>query len=498
MSDPKTFDVTPKYSKFRQAIRRYAPSELLPVLSAHAAKHLDPFSGQTAENWGRGFAPWFYSGVARESIVYGNEFRSRPVTETDILDLRNLFVFAPSGIEDSSPDEPIMAKFVQSHSSEQFPYQTGAKHELARSYLLFANDMDDGGQPSFPRPDDWVPVLGGTISEALSASFVFAVGAHKNGGIVDPGWLDALWFEELESVLPRSVAADILDRLSATVEQAKEDARKVIRGPFDSPKYAYNPLVRTPILDLGASQRFAPQPYFIHTAMTPENLYYKGIRVWEPNAFGRAVGLRVQDYVGRQLRHTGELDVRAEFRWVKNKSGGMDSSDWFVVTPSATILIECKSVRMSPEMRGGTQEGLALTAQRLTKAYEQLNANVLQIRAGNPAFNHLPNERPLIGLVVTSEPMYGANSPEVREMLPAAELPILTISLRDVETLAVLPPDVLGEALYSLVGRETETYMLSFGLRDVLPEGFEIPENALLDQAYKDAILPRLRNYEEV
>lgn len=485
------------YSDFRQAVRRYAPSELIPFLSAHAAKNLDPFSGDTPERWRRGFAPWFYSAVARESIVYGNECRFRSVSDRDIIELRNLLVDAPIGIENSSEDERILARVVQGVSYEQFAYQTSVKHELARSYLLFAGDLDDGGQPSFPRPNDWVPVLGGTITEALSASFVFALGAHKNGGIVDPAWLDMLWFEELENVLPRSVASAILDRLSATIESGKEDARNVIKTPFQYPKYAYNPLVKTPILDLGAGPRFAPQPYFIQTAMTAENLYYRGIRVWDRHEFGKAVGLRVQDYVGRQLRHTGELDVRPEFRWTKSKVGGIDSSDWFVVTPMATILIECKSIRTTPEMRSGTTEGLAITAEKLTRAFEQINENARQLRAENPRFSHLPVDRRLIGLVVTAEPLYVANSTEVREMLPATEIPILTISLRELETLAVLSPKMLGDALCSLVDRETETYMLSLGLGDVLPEGFEIPENALLDQAFEDAILPKLRDYQD-
>ncbi|WP_139244506.1 hypothetical protein [Arthrobacter alpinus] len=410
-----------------------------------------------------------------------------------MVELRNLFMDAPVGIENSE-GENIVARLLQGISYEQFPYQTNVKQELARSYLLFAGELYDGGRPLFPRPNDWAPVLGGTISEALSASFVFAIGAHQNHGIIDPAWLDTIWADDLEMVVPRAVAAAVLDCLSSTVEQAKIDAQTVIRDPFAYPRYAYNPLVRTPIVDFGPGPRFAPQPYFIQTAMTAENLYYRGIQVWEPNQFGKSVGLRVQDYVGRQLCHTGRLDVRPEFRWTRNRVGGIDSSDWFVVTPSATILIECKSVRTNPGMRSGTQEGLIATAAKLERAFEQINENALQLRTGNVQFNHLPTDRQLIGLVVTAEPLYVANSAEVREMLPKAQIPILTISLRDLETLAVLSPEMLGDALCSLVDRESETYIVTLGLRDVLPEGFEIPENALLDRAFEDAILPRLRD----
>lgn len=366
--------------------------------------------------------------------MYGNEYRSRTVSDADMVELRNIFTDAPVGIENAD-GERILGRFAQGITYEQFPFQTNVKHELARSYLLFAEDLDDGGLPSFPRPNDWAPVLGGTISEALSASFIFSIGAHQNNGIVDPAWLDTIWARDLEAVVPRAVAAAVLDRLSATVVQAKADAKTVIKDPFDYPRYAYNPLVKTPIVSFGPGPRFAPQPYFIQTAMTAENLYYRGIQVWDRNEFGKSVGLRVQDYVGRQLMHTGSLDVRPEFRWTRNRVGGLDSSDWFVVTPRATILIECKSLRTNPGMRSGTQEGLVATAGKLNRAYEQINENALQLQNGNPEFSHLPADRPIIGLVVTAEPFYVANSPEVREMLPKAQVPIITISLRDLETL---------------------------------------------------------------
>lgn len=480
------------YSVFRQAVRRYAPSQLIPAAAAHAARHIDPFVVGNARDWKKGFPPWFYPALIRESVVYGNEYRSRPVMDKDMIDLRNIFMDSPVGIE-GSPGEPVIARFIQGISYEQFPYQTSVKEELARTYLLFAHDLFVDGASSFPGPDDWVPVLGGTISEALSASFLFTVGAHKNGGMVDPAWLDTIWDERMEEAVPRSVAAAVLELLTATVDEAKRDAQTVIRDPFAYPRYAYNPLVKTPIISLGDGPRYAPQPQLIQKAMTAENLYYRGIRVWERMQFGKAVGLRVEEYVGRQLMHTGQLDVRPEFRWTKNKVGGIDSSDWFVVTPSATILIECKSARTNPAQRSGTTPGIEATARTLERAFKQLNENATQLLGANPDFAHLPTDRQLVGLIVTAEPFYVANSPDVRALLPDPVIPIMTISLRDLEVLAVLPPDLLGEALTSIVTRDGETYMLPVVLPKVLPTGYDIPENQMLAQAFEDALVPALK-----
>jgi hypothetical protein len=142
-------------------------------------------------------------------------------------------------------------------------------------------------------------------------------------------------------------------------------------------------------------------------------------------------------------------------------------------------------------MRSGTLEGLAVTATRLEKAFKQLNENAVQLRNRNPRFSHLPADRQLIGLVVTAEPIYEANSAAVRGMLPKPEIPIFTCALKDLEMLAVLPPEILGDALCSLIDRGPEMYLLGLGLGDIFPDGFIVPENGLLDRAFDDAVLPR-------
>lgn len=481
-----------RYSEFRQAVRRHAPSDLLPFAAAHAAKHLDTITGGRKDTWSSQYPPWFYSAIARESIVYGNEHRSKVTTEDDIRRLRNLFMETPTGIENIQ-DGRIIDLFFQGASYEQLPYQTSVKSELARSFLLFSDEMLDGDQCSFPGPQDWVSVLGGTINQALTATFIFAIGANKNRGTVNPAWFDMDWYKQVEPILPRNVALAILDKLSSTIESARMDAKSVIPHPWDYLRYAYNPLVKSPILKIGSGTRFAPQLFFVLTSMTAENLYYRGIQSWDRHQFGRAVGLRVQDYVGRQLRHTGQLHVEPEFRWTRHKLGGVDSSDWFIVTPHATILIECKSARANPLQRSGTPKGLQATAKTLKRAHDQISANARELLSKNPNFAHLPTDRKIIGLIVTAEPFHVANSRELRKMLPVAEVPILTISLRELEDLAVLPPTILGEVLCSIVDSEEESWIVRQALPKVLPEGFELPANKLIEQGFEKAILPRLR-----
>lgn len=310
-------------------------------------------------------------------------------------------------------------------------------------------------------------------------------------GFFDPRWFDETWFAPISEVVPVRVARAVLELLTATIGEARADGQAAPRLPPHLQRFGYNPLIRTPLIDLGDGRRYAPQPQFILRAMSTENLYYRGIREWADANFAGTLGLQVQDYTGRQLRHTGRLEVLEEFRWHKNKTGGIDSSDWFLITPQLTILIECKSARMSLAAKAGSTDGLSRANAVLGKAYKQLKANADEIRRGNHAYSHIPSDRPLMGLVVTAEPFYMANSRLVRATLHDPGMPVLTVSLREIEQLSVLEPYALGAALQQIINDdELYEWQLSKSLEKVIPECHKQPENALILEAYEQTFLP--------
>ena len=51
-----------------------------------------------------------------------------------------------------------------------------------------------------------------------------------------------------------------------------------------------------------------------------------------------------------------------------------------------------------------------------------------------PAFDHIPKDLPMLGLVATLDPWYMANS-MAREFLPATDIPTMVASVREVEHL---------------------------------------------------------------
>lgn len=472
-----------RYSEFREEVRRYSTHDLIPFLAYHAAE-VQPIAMAWEDRWAKGFPPWFFAGAARDSLVYGNRYRSKPLTPSAYTTLRNLFTEAHDvSVETHSDLAVTMNGFVY----EQVPYQTSVMEELARPYLLFM-DTDVPEQYRKPDSEDWREVLGCTVQEALNASFILYVGAMNSHGRFDPDWFESDQYKEHPVVSP-AIGRHVLDLLTATVEEARDDGRSAPELPAALQRYAYNPLVKTPFIDIGDGLRYAPQPQFILRAMTTENLYYRGMRQWDKD-FGAALGARVQAYTGRQLRHSGEHTVIEEFRWHQNKRGGVDSSDWFLVTPQVTVLIECKSARMGYTAKAGTLGGVKQANEILGRAFDQLKANADQIKAENPAYAHIPADRPLIGLVVTAEPFHTANSAVVRERLPDPEIPVMTISLRELEVLAAISPSQLGSALQAIAADKKlyEGPVLP-ALQELVP-GIENVENALINDAYDNAFIP--------
>ncbi|MET4096417.1 hypothetical protein [Arthrobacter sp. UYCu712] len=481
-----------RYIHFREEVRKYNPNDLIPFLAAEATRHQD-LTTAWDDRWVKGFPPWFLAAAARDSLVYGNVngHRNREMSPGRFITMRNLFTEAHDNpIVGASMTMADLALMLGRYAYEQFPYQSSVMEELARPYILFS-DTDVPEQYRRPEPDEWKDVLGGTIEQALSASFIIFVGVMHNNGVFDPAVFTADWYSQVDRVVPSEVGLRVLDILTATVEEAREDGRSAPELPDYLQRYSYNPLVKTPLIDIGDGLRYAPQPQFVLRAMTTENLYYRGMRQWAGDNFGAALGMRVQAYTGRQLRHSGEHTVIEEFRWEQKKRGGVDSSDWFLVTPQVTVLIECKSARMGYAAKAGTPDGVKQANTVLGKAFGQIRNNADEIRAGNPAYAHIPADRPLVGLVVTAEPFYTANTPPVREVLPDPGIPTMTISLRELELLAALSPSEVGAGLEDIVANdELYTWPLALALPKVLPNLHEDRDNSLLSDAYETAFLP--------
>lgn len=116
---------SPRYSDFRQAVRRFPPSTFLPALAEHTAR-LDPLiRGREEGSW-----PWAASAMARESALYSNEHRHGGTpTEKDFARLYNCFNNA-----DDPEDDPSLSDILTPMAYEQFGYGESEFEELSRAW----------------------------------------------------------------------------------------------------------------------------------------------------------------------------------------------------------------------------------------------------------------------------------------------------------------------------------------------------------------------------
>lgn len=474
----------PRYTEFRQKVRRHRPSELLPVI-ARITAHMQP--APFDDVW-RMVSPWACSAIGRESLLYGSEHRSQAVDQASLRRIFNAWNLA----HDDNPDGVDVTGLLTGILHEQFPYMTSPKSEITRSYLMMA----DARLPvAGVGAEDWVGVLGTSLDDAIRASFLLWTGAGVNDGTYNPRWVQQENFAEVNTFIPADVTTATADRLTATVAQARADAadveaKRIEAGlgklPPHLASYAYNPLTRTPIIDLGPTVRVAPQRQFILQAAMPDSLYYAGIQKFDRD-FSTRLGNRVEAYAGWQLQHSGLLQVYPEIVY----DNAQRSVDWFVVLPDAVVLIECKSARLSLDARSGSAEPLqAVINRHVGKARRQIKRTVEKIRSGHHQFAAIPADRNMFGLIVTSEPFYTANLPSVTSTLPSPGIPTMAVSLRDVELLSSLNPQEFEQVMHDVVAdEERSTWGFPQAVRSVHPT-FVTRPNRLIDDTFDSQLLP--------
>lgn len=432
------------FEEFRQIIRRYRPSDLLPALAELSlASGKPPYKGTSLS----AVPPWATALAARESVLWGNEHRSAEVTGESLRVIINAHndLYEP----DRSPDANSVLDIITRLVYEQFPYQQSIFEEVTRSHALMVE-----GATEIPVAvlDDaaWNRLLGAPLGQVVGATFFLQVAANSNNGWFDRAFLDRADLQPIYDRWPRNVIEERARQLSSTFDEFKAAYDAVPHPPAGYERYAYNPLTKRPFLRMRDGRLLAPQPRLILPTVTPGALYYRGMEEFG-QAFSRDLGNLTEHYVGKLLRAIApspELHREVVYREGKEQK---KSIDWFLVLPSAVIMFEVKSARFGLLERaafGGYQDKVQTLLDRATK---QLKRTSQALDAGNPLFAHIPSDRPRVGVIVTGEPFYLANSPWMRDrMAHEAPFPTLTASLRDIEFLSGLPLEEVERQLVNI------------------------------------------------
>ena len=164
-------------------------------------------------------------------------------------------------------------------------------------------------------------------------------------------------------------------------------------------------------------------------------MYYLGIKRWG-QAFVCDMGELLEDYIGRQLASMPGVEVHPEVTYNERRNV-ISSVDWIVVFDDLVLLVEAKATRTPAAARAADITAQGTYEATLGKAFKQVNRTYRALQARVPAFNHIPVDRPMLGLVATLDPWYMANS-MAREFLPAPEIPTMVASAREVEHLVAI------------------------------------------------------------
>lgn len=461
------------FKEFRQVVRRYKPSELLPELGRQAVRN--PF-GQVDLQQARILAPWGIALIARESILWGTEHRDTPVDNTAMRLLSNAHnnLYENEGTEEGADLLSLMTPLAY----DQFPYQESIYEEVSRTHALLVEGLSDV-ETRLLNDHAWTDILGAPLDDMVGATFLIQVGANENGGWFDPAWLDAPDLQRVLQRWPRDLILKRLDQLTYTFDEFRA-AYEAAPTPTTRPqRYTFNPLTARPFVHMPNGLHLAPQPQLILRTISPGGLYYAGIKAFperDSAQFGKEFGQLTEHYVGRQLGLIEGVDVHPEVRYTKSDL----SIDWFLVFPGVVVMFEVKSARFGLLQRAADGHEQHIR-DKIGNAVKQLIRTHDLLDDDHPAFAHIPKDRPRIGIVTTAEPFYLANSEPARRLIGDSTFPTLVASLRDIEMLVTLRTDEVEEHLTAIANDpKRSTWDLGLALKGVKPEH----KNRILEDAW--------------
>jgi hypothetical protein len=457
-----------RMGEYRQAIRRHAPSELLPRI-AQIASQLREYEFDPA--W-KMISPWGAAAIARDSLLYGTEYRSTPVDDRALRKIFRLFNQAEGGVPEGKELWLMMTAFLY----EQGHYQDTPLHDIARALLLLRDTPINAQE--FP-DRDWTEVLGVDLEQWLIIIFALATATKGGGGLFDPASPDRDAWHKLNPALASNLVKVVVQQLVCSPQQFRERTRSAPDVADHLRRFAYNQLNSTPLIDFGDETVVAPQYLLILRCMLVENIFYRAAQKWK--LFPEELGYRVEAYTGLQLGYAEFTEIQPEITYGKENK---QSVDWLVPNGDTVLLIECKAAKQSLDVRAGGLGALDYLASRVGKARDQIGKTLKLINTGQEEFDRYRGLDP-IGLVVSAEPVHMANESTFIEQLPETGCPTLVVSLRELEILCHLGADEMIRTLRTIVSDpDFNTLSAVHSIRQVADPDKMLTHNRIIEEAF--------------
>ncbi|MFJ1460927.1 nuclease-related domain-containing protein [Nocardia sp. N2S4-5] len=277
------------------------------------------------------------------------------------------------------------------------------------------------------------------------------------------------------TVLDAHLSDDVtsLAAAAAAAEAAPQAARHKL--------WLSNPLLARPLIRRADGYLAPINPYVIDK-VTPLGIYFTGLDHFGDD-FPNLVGTSFEKLVGRHLRLLEAVgaQVYPEIRY------GRDSKltcDYIVVLPEFVLLVEVKGMRSIESARLGHEDGLRVLADRVQKARRQIATTASLITERVSELDHIPDDRPVRGLVVTLEPIHLIDSVFYADLLEPIPVPTATTSAHDFEQIlaTLLPlPDATARMLDALTAKPSAPPVLARAV-----EGLPCERNPISTQLWDD------------
>jgi hypothetical protein len=459
--------------EYRQRVRRYKPSSLVPKIAAAAARYWQ------RQDWlnspYRKYTPWALADAARVSLAFGNEYQP-DATEQDLLQVLNAF----SRLDDPFLRDKDAYGFLLRMSGQQMTWQVPEYETIARTAAIF--EQTPPLQPMECLRPRWdTEVFGCTLQEYVGTAQLAWASAISCAGRFDPAVFDTPDGKLIARHIDRDVVTQVLDaHFTTTITEFRaDDQQSTARAGQDDRlrRYTSNPLRGRPLLTGFGPGYLCPVPYLALAKATPWGVYFTGLSRYG-EGFAHDLGHLFKQYIGRQLRLLPGAQVLGEITYGP-KTDRRKTVDWIVILPEVVLLVEVKSAIPTEPVRLGTPEAAGAILTKVGKAFKQIDVTAQLIADQNEVLAAVPTDRPVLGLAVTLEPFHIANAGF--DPFPVTRTPVTVADASEIENLATITSISPGRLL---LDRAADDVRSTWSL-DTAFKGHSRNRNPVLDQAWE-------------
>jgi hypothetical protein len=261
--------------EYRQRIRKYKPSSLLPLIAATAARYRTP--AEWVKSPYRICTPWALADAARVALTCGTEDCRSDATGQDLLRILSAY----DDFSDPFRRDKDLRAFLLRKAGEQLTWQVSDYEAHARTAAIFSQTAP--GRPLECLLPGWeADLFGCSLPEYVGAAQLVWASASQGTGRFDLAFFDTPDGQLIARHVGRDTLIGVLDAhfvISKDTFRA-EDGKVARRSAGLDPRlrrYTYNPLRGRPVVTGFGPGYLCPVPQLVWAKACPWGVYFSGL-----------------------------------------------------------------------------------------------------------------------------------------------------------------------------------------------------------------------------